>query len=422
MDVIAMSLASRQFDASGRRISFAAGDGPFAYDVDGCEYIDFICGSGPVVLGHGDAEWNQLLCEQLQAGSHLPGYSAAHEAFAQSLVAGLPGQHGVAFFMTSSEAVTAAVRLSAARTNRPSFMRCGYIGWHDAQISTSPRWHEPLGSPIRAHRHQGSGLRGVSGAESPADWVNLEPESLAAQLKTRRYACLVIDAYQANFCPARAIDDALSLCSETGTAIVLDETKTAGRVSPLGQLREWHSMADYIICGKAIANGVAVSLLIGDAELVDQAGPYHVTGTFSSSMVPLYAMKATQQIMSSRDGYLELARIGESVVGAVNLAANATRVGHMVHARPVFGGSMWELVWTEQLLGLPRLRESLRRHLASAGVLAFQGHPSYVSLAHSRVAGDDLAERLTRGFSAWRETIRRAIRRKSESAAASERW
>ncbi|MEV0195775.1 aminotransferase class III-fold pyridoxal phosphate-dependent enzyme [Nonomuraea sp. NPDC050691] len=399
---VAASEVTRQRRADGTPIVYASGSGATVLDREGRDYLDFICGFGPVVIGHADPDWSSRVLELMGGGIHLPGYTSAHDDFAQAVCDA--GRWSVGYFKHSSDAVTAAVRLAGMETGRRSFIRCGYLGWHDALIASSPRWHEPLSSPARAEVRYHEGFRGVHGAERPADWVGLDPVELREIVRTApdAYACLAVDAYQATLLDGGWLQAGMELCREHGIRIIIDETKTSGRVSPLGALVDLHEQADYVVLGKAIANGAPLSLLLGPPSMISAYGGARVSGTFSKELLALWAATATAERMSKNDGYALLRGAGRTVAAAFEEATEQAETAGRVRAVPLFDGAMWEVAWAPSMLGDLAARARLPEHMASAGVLILQGHPSFVSLAHADMDADVLVERFRAGLEAWK--------------------
>ncbi|MEV3998825.1 aminotransferase class III-fold pyridoxal phosphate-dependent enzyme [Streptomyces halstedii] len=401
---VASTGLTRLHGLDGTEIEWAGGRGGRICDTRGRRYVDFICGLGPVVIGHADPEWNARFTERLGEGALLPGYARGHEEHAAEVLAEAPPVFGcVGYFKHSSDAVSAAVRLARYRTGRPGVIRCGYTGWHDALIANSPRWHEPLGSPSREEFRSPPGCAGVTGDEAPWDWTDLELSSFADQLATGRFSCLIVDAYQMVLRRDDWLKRAMELAAAAGTIVILDETKTAGRVAPIGALTEFHAAADYIVMGKAIANGVALSLLLGHDGMAEDFDVTRISGTFSKDLVSVYAAQVTSAIMRERDGYATLRRLGSHLVDVIDSASAAAGTSDDVGASTVFGGALWDLRFSSALLADGPRRGSLTRHLEATGVLALQGHPSYVCLAHEHDM-DGLHDAFVSAFTAWRKS------------------
>jgi glutamate-1-semialdehyde 2,1-aminomutase len=97
---------------------FASGKGSRIYDVDGNEFIDYVLGQGPLLLGHSPQPVLEAVARQLQRGLM---YAAQHEAeleLAQLLTEVIPCADRVRFSSTGSEAVITALRVARAYRNR----------------------------------------------------------------------------------------------------------------------------------------------------------------------------------------------------------------------------------------------------------------------------------------------------------------
>ncbi|MEU8377994.1 aminotransferase class III-fold pyridoxal phosphate-dependent enzyme [Streptosporangium sp. NPDC048865] len=409
---IAHSKITRKFRSEGRQLLFTRGKGGEVSDANGMTYIDFVMGYGPVIIGHSDELFNEILSGYLGNGVMMPGYTTFHSEYLERLLGDRAGDRG-AFFKTASEAVTATLRLAAMRNGRLGVLRSGYIGWHDAQIANSLKWHEPLHSPLREKLRYTDAMRGIGENEPAINWVDLRLESLAEILDRYRdrLGCFVFDAYLASFTTPEVLRRAVAMCRDAGLLTVFDETKTGGRISPLGYDHDNAVGSDLVVIGKALANGAPLSLVVGDAELLADAERARLSGTFSKEMLAVYAALATRDILDkpvgdAPDGWAEIGRIGTQVAAVLTAAAEDAGVAALVGARPVLGGGMFELVYHDDaLLGDKTRREALLAALTGAGILLLEGHPSFVSLAHREIDPDELRSRARGAFERWSATV-----------------
>jgi glutamate-1-semialdehyde aminotransferase len=291
---VVQSKITGKIKSGDRPLVFTHGTGPYVWDQDEQRYIDFVCGYGPVIVGHADEEFNRRLAECLSSGLMMPGYTSFHEEYLGRLLVARPQDRG-APFKTASEAVTAAFRLAALRTGKAGMVRSGFVGWHDAQIANTPKWHEPLRSPLRQRLRHTEGMRGVGPSEPAFNWLDLRLESLARLLDEHRDAvgCFIFDAYLASFVEPGLVGRAFDMCRAAGCPTVLDETKTGRRISRLGYGHDHGVDADLTVIGKSLANGAPLSVLIGDAKLMALAQLARLSGTFSKEMFAIYAALAT---------------------------------------------------------------------------------------------------------------------------------
>lgn len=404
-DTIAQAGLARPSVDEADAMLFSRGAGAKVYDQHERSYTDFILGYGSVVLGHNAPAYQERLSEYGQPGLMLPGYSIYHAELLEHLA--LPPGHMAAFFKTGSESVTAAMRLSAHHTGRLGIIRCGFLGWHDAPLASSPRWHERLDSPLRTSTRYIGPFRGVSGPELVRDWTTLDLDDLDAILAA--YApdlgCLLLDTYQIQYTDLAVIRSAVTRCRDRGLVVVADETKLSGRVNTGGLFRELGLEADLTIVGKALGNGAPISILFGRQGIMCRSSAARVTGTFSQELSAVLSALATRRVMLEEDGYSRLANIGHRISATFQAAISDGGGGSLAKVTPLFNGSMFEIQFLGSVLGNWETRARLIQHLGRSGVLALQGHASYVSLAHEGIDLDALHSAVCKSTASWIATL-----------------
>lgn len=384
-------------------ILFTHGDGPHVFDNTGRRYLDYICGIGPVVLGHADEEFNARLSESLKLGLSLPGYGLAHSHLSERYEELQPGKRVVSLFKTSSEAVTAAIRCAMMMTGRSQIIRCGFLGWHDHLIYNSPNWHEPLNSTKRQQLTYLHGFRGVSHEESVYNWLDLSLESLGVILDETgdRVAAFAVDIYQLAFMSAETLQRAAALCRDKGIVIIFDETKTSGRTSPVGYLGQCPVQPDFVVLGKAIGNGAPISVLLGDDTHTDLYRAARIGGTHSKDLFSVNAAAHVMDIMRDRDGYNRLKHAGAAFCATFNAAATRTGAGSLVTARSLFDGTLFDLHWHQNFINNIDGRIALISALRLQGVLLLHAHCSFVTLSHLELDQSLVEEAIVKALTDW---------------------
>ena len=108
------------------------GKGSRLTDVDGNEYIDFLCGYGPIILGYREEEVDEAVIRQIRDKGFCFTLTQRYQnQLAEKLRELVPCSGMSIFLKTGSDATTASIRMARAHTNRVKVMRCGYHGWHD---------------------------------------------------------------------------------------------------------------------------------------------------------------------------------------------------------------------------------------------------------------------------------------------------
>src|SRR5207248_356399 len=115
------------------RMVMVRGQGSKVYDAAGKEYLDYMLGSGPLLLGHARPEVVQAVQGQAAAGSAFFALTAPAVLLAEQLVQAAPCARAVRFQTTGSEATFAALRLARAATGRDNVLKFegGWHGGHD---------------------------------------------------------------------------------------------------------------------------------------------------------------------------------------------------------------------------------------------------------------------------------------------------
>lgn len=385
--------SDRLLDSNGQPIQFRKGKGYRIEDSNGNQYLDFVLGIGPVILGHSHSEFNKRLTDALSLGLSFPGFGEVHSQVSDVFENVYAGYKVVSLFKTSSEAVTASFRCAMMQTERKKIIRCGFLGWHDAQLYMSPSWHEVLGSKKRNDLRYMKGMRGISDEEAVFNWVNGDLSELEQILKEHGndVAIFALDVYQLAFFPEEKIKAAIDMCKTYGVKLLLDETKTAGRTNPGGYLANNPSFdPDYVVLGKAIGNGLPLAVLMGKPNVISVYRDARIGGTHTKEILSPHAAIAVAEIMGSCDGYNMISQAGEAIVMTLNSAFKEAGADEYVKAKSLFDNTLFDLVFSPEIVNNYTLRSRLKNDLLRNGLLIMEGHNSFVSLAHCNLNHDEL--------------------------------
>ena len=113
-------------------IFFESGKGGRMWDVDGNEYIDFLCAYGPIIIGHREEEIDEAVIKQTREKGFCFSLTQRYQnQLAEKINELIPCAEMTIFVKTGSGAILTAIRLARAHTERIKIMRCGFHGWHD---------------------------------------------------------------------------------------------------------------------------------------------------------------------------------------------------------------------------------------------------------------------------------------------------
>jgi glutamate-1-semialdehyde 2,1-aminomutase len=335
-------------------ISHAAG--ARLWDVDENEYIDYVLGQGPLILGHTHPAIVQAVKDQLDRGQV---YSAQHELeveVAQAVCRMVPCARRVRFNSVGSEAVHAAWRLARGFTGREKILKFEghYHGWFDSALySVGPALAAagPEAEPMAVPGTKGQ-ANSTAGDLVIAPWNNLD--LLAAILDRHRGEVAAI-TMEPVLCNSGCISPepgylagVQALCRAHGCLLIFDEVITGFRLAPGGAQQALGITPDLAIFGKAIAGGFPLSCLAGRAEVMDliSRGEVGHAGTFNSNPVVMAAAAATlrELELNAEIIYPSLTAMGHRLMAGIREAAAAAGRSVLVDGP----GPVFQLYLTDQ--------------------------------------------------------------------------
>lgn len=282
------------FDAEFFPAFIERGQGCRLWDADGNCFVDFLLALGPVVLGYNNAAVNRAICGQLESGILFTGNSGLEIELAEKLIDLIPNADRVRFFKTGAEAVSAAVRLARHFTGRELVVSCGYHGWHDwAQAKNNES-----GIPLALREK----IINLPYGDAPR-----LREIVAA--RGRETACFVIEPVQIDF-DFEFLREAEELARACGAILIYDEIITGFRIDLGGCQKRFGVTADLAVFGKAIANGMPLSVVTGRKEIFDAGENLWISTTYGGETLSLKAALTTINELEKGNVIEEMWRFG----------------------------------------------------------------------------------------------------------------
>jgi glutamate-1-semialdehyde 2,1-aminomutase len=309
---------SKQFLAGGVSSAVRAGDMPFPlfyqrgvgsrlFDVDGNEYIDYVLGRGPLILGHSSPAIIGAVKAQLDLGQIYAGEHELEIELSEKLCRIIPCAELVRYSVTGSEAVQAALRLARAYTQRELIVKFEghYHGWLDnIFFSLAPSIQE-AGPPDNPNAIAGSLGQSVADLAHVIvlPWNDLEILQRTVQARAHEIAALIMEPIMCNtgvIMPQRGyLEGVREICSRYGIILIFDEVITGFRVSLGGAQSVFKVTPDLAVFGKAIAAGFPLSCLVGKRDVMNLIATGNVvhSGTFNSHPISMAAgVRAVEEL------------------------------------------------------------------------------------------------------------------------------
>jgi len=280
------------------------GDGAQVWDIDGNRYIDLVSGLLPVVLGYRDPDVDAALSQQLRKGLSFSLATKLETELAERLVDLIPCAEMVRFGKNGTDATSAAIRLARAFTGRDKVAVCGYHGWQDWYIGATTR------------------NKGVPGAVS--ELTEMFPyndiDALDALLSSRRdeFAAVIMEPMSVVEPADGYLAAVKELAHRHGALLVFDEIITGFRFAMGGAQALFGVTPDLACFGKAMANGMPISAVVGRTDVMREMENIFFSGTFGGEAMSLAAAIATIDKMRNKDVIDQLWRTGNQLSEAAS--------------------------------------------------------------------------------------------------------
>lgn len=317
--------AMRSIDRDPLFIDHASG--PRIFDVDGNEFIDFVCSWGPLIFGHAQADVIAAVERAARAGTTFGAPTEAEVTLAETIVDRVPDLEMVRMTSSGTEAAMSAIRLARAATGRDKILKFAgaYHGHSDALLVDA-------GSGLATLSVPGSPgvTRGASDDTVVIGWN--DSEALAAAMDQHEFAAIVAEPLPANMglVPPRAgfLEELRRAADTSGALLIFDEVISGFRVAAGGMQELSGVTADLVVMGKIVGGGLPAAAYGGRVEhmeLIAPAGDVYQAGTLSGNPLAMAAGLATLKLLDAH-AYARLAETTRFLAAGLEAAAREAGV------------------------------------------------------------------------------------------------
>lgn len=290
------------------------GEGCHVWDVDGNEFIEYGMGLRSVALGHCYRPVVEAAYRQMLLGTNFTRPSPIELDCAEELLSLIKGADMVKFAKHGSDVTTAAVKLARAFTGRDMIAICAehaFFSTDDWFIGSTP-----MAAGIPAAIRDLTVKFHYNDVESLRQLFNRYPD---------RISCVVMEVETITEPADNFLHDVQRVCRENGALFILDELITGFRWHLNGAQGLYGITPDLSCFGKAVANGFAVSALVGKKEVMELGGLFHdkervflLSTTHGAETHALAAAIRTMQTYKEEDVVGYLWRQGEKLSSRLN--------------------------------------------------------------------------------------------------------
>jgi len=374
----------------------ASGEGPRMTDLAGKTYLDYVLGSGPLVIGHAHPAVTKAVQQQIVTGSSYYALNVPSILLAEELVKGTPGADMAKFCSSGSEATFFALRLARAATGRNKVLKFegGYHGSHDyALMSMAP-------AVERAFPHAVPDTAGIPKVLEDevliAPFNDLDVTLSLIERHADDLAAVLVEPECRLVAPAPGFLGVLrEATTRVGAKLVFDEVVMGFRLRYGSVQTIYGVQPDLVAYGKIIGGGYPLAAVVGPKAVMELSNPrtkgpdyVYISGTLSGNPAAAAAGLATLGVLNAPGVYDALNGSGDrlraglrEIVGRLGFDAQVIGSGAMANlyfgARPLVD---YRSVQSEDKM----LKSELRSELISRGVLTNLFQKMYISTEHSR--------------------------------------
>ncbi len=291
------------------------------WDVDGNEYIDYMCGYGPIVLGYNNPEIEEAAEHQRRAGDCFNHPTTRAIELAERLVSLVDIADWAVFGKNGGDMTTWAIRVAREHTHRPKILKIagayhgvdpwcaqqpgGVIPEDTAHIHSFP-WNDPQAflDLVKRHRNQIAGVI-LTPFHHPvfADMVMPDPE----------FVSIINDA-----------------CAREGIVQIMDDIRAGFRLNLKGSHAVYGWQPDLVCFCKALGNGHPISATVGSTSLRVAASKVFLTGSYWNAAVAQAVALKTLEIIERDNLPAQLENLGQRL--CEGLVALGEKHGHPIKA------------------------------------------------------------------------------------------
>jgi glutamate-1-semialdehyde 2,1-aminomutase len=330
-------------------IVLRGGEGAHVFDSDGKRYIDYHCGFGPIILGHGDPDVAAAVAEAAAGGTTFAFTQEQEIVAAETVKRAVPWVERLRFTNTGTEATMHAVRLARGFTGRDVVLKFEgtYHGAHDyVMYSTPGDAADSLGSryrPIPVAMSSGMPDTIVTLVRT-LPFNDLEGVRRVFANDGSRIAAVLVEPMLGNAMAIQPAEGFLSglrdLCDVHGSVLIFDEVKTGFRTAVGGAAETYGVTPDLATFAKAMGNGIPVAAIAGRGPVLEgwARGGIVQAGTYSGNAVAAAAARATIEKLLTGEPMAQIERTGTALMEGTGKILAERGVAHSVIGVPAMFG------------------------------------------------------------------------------------
>ena len=361
-----MAIGSRM--PAGYPQFFARAKGARLWDVDGNEYIDYLCAYGPMIVGYGNARVGARASAQRSAFDIGNGPTETIVQLAEKLTSMVSHADWAVFSKNGNDATTVCVMAARAYAGKSKVLVANGA-YHGSQPWANRR---ARGAPATEHD-----------AFPTFDFNDAESLERAVRAASGDVAGIMVSAFRHDAGSHQELVDphfartVRRLCDQENAALILDDVRAGFRLSLDASWTALGIQPDLSAWGKALGNGEPISATLGSERYRDAMASVFVTGSFWYQAAPMAAALETLDILNEQNAPTRLHALGQRLRDGIDEIAEL----HQQRIRQSGPPQMPAIMFEDD----PACERGLAlcSALIKRGVYFHPWHNMFLSLAHT---------------------------------------
>ena len=335
------------------------GKGCRVWDIDGNEYVDYVQGLLPNILGYANDEVNRAVSEQLAEGHSFSLPHPIEVQLAERLTRLIPCAEMVRFGKNGSDATSGAVRAARAFTGRDRIACCGYHGWQDWYIGSTTR-NAGVPEAVRSLTH-------------PFLYNDLASLERILNEHSKEFAAVIMEPMNFTEPVPGFLEGVKRLAHDHGALLIFDEICSGFHFGLGGAQKIFGVTPDLACFGKAMGNGFPISCVVGWAEVMRVFEEIFYSFTFAGEVASMAAAMKVLDILENTDALATMEANGRLLQDGIQAMAKEAKLADRVKC---VGRPAWSLLKFLNADGSdnPLIKNLFQQEAIKRGVLILATH------------------------------------------------
>jgi glutamate-1-semialdehyde aminotransferase/spore coat polysaccharide biosynthesis protein SpsF (cytidylyltransferase family) len=363
------SKSHKQYVRGAAPMFLQRGKGCRVWDVDDNQYIDYVQGLLPNILGYANDQVNDAVTEQLAEGHSFSLPHPVEVKLAERLTDLIPCAEMVRFGKNGSDATSGAVRAARAYTSRDRIACCGYHGWQDWYIGSTTR---NAGVP-----------KAVRDLTHPFHYNDLTSLEKVLTSHPGEFAAVIMEPVNFEEPIGDFLNKVCDLAHKHGALLIFDEICSGFHFGLGGAQKIFGVTPDLACFGKAMGNGFPISCVVGRADVMSVFDEIFFSFTFAGEVASMAAAMKVIDILEQTTALADMESHGRVLQDGVNAMAAEAGLASRIQC---VGRPQWSLMKFQDKCGNEdRLLKNLfQQEAVKRGVLLLVTHD--LCAAHDHIA------------------------------------